>query len=366
MLKLNIFFFLTNFLVKLDLRQVLENSKIETITCSSHQRRQLTWGSILNSRPINDIDQVSLQYILYYYHTPKNHKLAMLDHQQEFNKTQLCSSKMHARQSSTGDQEFDFWGSRKPLCHESFRDHFSSSNTELEFQAEANTEESSGVYSPPLWKTNRSRSTKQESSPLLPHNHHYSNLSPNSRRKAIADGRKELMEMIQDLPESCYELSLKDIVAEQHTSHEGGEENMAMATKDETSDFNAETQIVKLKKKKRNIRKGPITRTSSMESETFLIKTFLPSSLGSKKKAQASRVPSITSSEKSENDMDKEWSIKGFFGAGRRKRISRSSTNGSTSSSNSRSSSGSSSSSSGSCSIRRYLLNFYTNSVLNY
>ncbi|PON81542.1 hypothetical protein TorRG33x02_226650 [Trema orientale] len=271
----------------------------------------------------------------------------MLAHQQKSKAIHLCSSsptiKMHARRNSTGDPEFDFWGSRKTLCHESFGDHFNSGSTELEFQAEANTEDGFGVCSPPLWKTSRSKSNKQESSPLLPHNHHYSNLSPNSRRQAIADGRKELMEMIQDLPESCYELSLKDIVADQH-SLQGEEESIV--SKDEAFDFNSETQITKLKKKKMNMntnimKRGQITRTGSMESETFLIKMFLPSSLGSKKKAKASRVPSINSSEQPENDVDKVWWIKGFPIPGRRKKICRSSTNGSTSSSNS-SSSGSS------------------------
>lgn len=271
----------------------------------------------------------------------------MLDHQQEFNETHLCStaptSKMLDRRNSTGDREFDFWGSRKSPYHESLGDHFSNGSTELEFHAEANTEDGFGVYSPPLWKANCSRSSKQESSPLLPYNHHYSNLSPNSRRQAIADGRKELMEMIQNLPESCYELSLKDIVAEQHSFQEGEEESSV--SKDETFDFNAERKIMKLKKKKMNLRRGQITRTGSMESETFLIKMFLPSSLGLMKKAKPSRVPSISSSAQSENGMDKAWWLKGFFVAGRKK-ISRSSTNGSTSSS---------SSSSGS-SISRYCL----------
>lgn len=51
------------------------------------------------------------------------------------------------------------------------------------------------------------------------------------------------MEMIQNMPESCYELSLKDIVDEQHGLPEGEGENTV--SKDESSDFNAQAQIRK-------------------------------------------------------------------------------------------------------------------------
>ncbi|KAF4377132.1 hypothetical protein F8388_017536 [Cannabis sativa] len=181
----------------------------------------------------------------------------MLIHQQKFHEAHLCSSvltlKMHARPSSTSEQEFAFWGDEHP-------DHFSSGGREPEFQGNANSEEEEEegfrVYSPPLWKTNRS-SSKKESLPLLPHNHHYSNLSSNSRRQAIIDGRKELMEMVQHLPESCYELSLKDIVAEEHSLQEGEEDSSTVA-KDETFDeFKAKAPLIKLNRKK-DIKKGTL------------------------------------------------------------------------------------------------------------
>ncbi|XP_060970141.1 uncharacterized protein LOC133037247 [Cannabis sativa] len=269
----------------------------------------------------------------------------MLIHQQKFHEAHLCSSvltlKMHARPSSTSEQEFAFWGDEHP-------DHFSSGGREPEFQGNANSEEEEEegfrVYSPPLWKTNRS-SSKKESLPLLPHNHHYSNLSSNSRRQAIIDGRKELMEMVQHLPESCYELSLKDIVAEEHSLQEGEEDSSTVA-KDETFDeFKAKAPLIKLNRKK-DIKKGQITRTVSLESETFLIKSFLPSSLGLKKKAKSARDPSIKSSEETESDIYKVGSIKRIFVAGRRNKICRNSTNGSTSSSHSSSSSSTSTSTS--------------------
>ncbi|EPS68417.1 hypothetical protein M569_06353 [Genlisea aurea] len=66
----------------------------------------------------------------------------------------------------------------------------------------------SGVCSPPLWTASPLRN---QSEPLIDHR----SLSPNSRRQAIVSGQKELMEMVKDLPESSYELSLKDLVEKQ-------------------------------------------------------------------------------------------------------------------------------------------------------
>ncbi|KAL5555431.1 hypothetical protein UlMin_037667 [Ulmus minor] len=258
----------------------------------------------------------------------------MLDHKQQFNGTQLhCFSptyKNHVRRNSTGDTDFDFWGTRKAMFYEGYTDHRGSGN-ELEFQAQvhAHLEEDFGVYSPPLWKAN---TANFESSPLLPNNHCYSNLSPNARKQVIADGRKELMEMIKNMPESCYELSLKDIVDEQHGLQEGQEENIV--TKAEGSYFNTESQFRKPKKKIKNFRAGQISRTASMESETFLLKMFFPTSLGSNKKAKAgNRSKSKVTS--GENGVNKVRWIKGLFIAGKNKRIWSSSRSESASSSNS-------------------------------
>ncbi|KAH9604172.1 hypothetical protein KSS87_004588 [Heliosperma pusillum] len=48
--------------------------------------------------------------------------------------------------------------------------------------------------------------------PSSPKHNYPQNMSPSSRTQAIAKGRRELMDMVRDLPESFYELSLKDIV----------------------------------------------------------------------------------------------------------------------------------------------------------
>ncbi|KAL1815674.1 hypothetical protein ACET3Z_018248 [Daucus carota] len=62
-----------------------------------------------------------------------------------------------------------------------------------------------GICSPPLWEN---QGPAIESDKLQ-----YSlNLSPTSRREAVNRGRLELMEMVKAMPESSYELSLKDLV----------------------------------------------------------------------------------------------------------------------------------------------------------
>ncbi|KAI4388107.1 hypothetical protein MLD38_000468 [Melastoma candidum] len=58
---------------------------------------------------------------------------------------------------------------------------------------------SSGASTPPLWPTSPSADA-------------YLTLSPASRTQAILRGQRELMELVRNLPESSYELSLKDLV----------------------------------------------------------------------------------------------------------------------------------------------------------
>jgi len=127
------------------------------------------------------------------------------------------------------------------------------------------------------------------------------------------------MEMIQDMPESCYELSLRDIVDEQHVEETG--------IRSET-----EPQI----KKKKKIKARQMSRISSMESETFLLKMFFPSSLSFKKKSKAagncSNVSPRPSPDGAKHSISKEWWMSRFFLAGENKRSRGNSRNSSTSS----------------------------------
>ncbi|KAL6525021.1 hypothetical protein OROMI_030614 [Orobanche minor] len=65
----------------------------------------------------------------------------------------------------------------------------------------------SGENSPPMWKN----ISPGPSHPLLDH-HQQRTSSPDCRAQAIARGQWELMEMVRNMPESSYELSLKDLV----------------------------------------------------------------------------------------------------------------------------------------------------------
>ncbi|CAA7013476.1 unnamed protein product [Microthlaspi erraticum] len=80
-------------------------------------------------------------------------------------------------------------------------------NTHLNFPRTFDDHPDSGVCSPPLWRT-----SPPKSPPHPRHNTNYHNLSPVSKAQIIARGQRELMEMVSKMPESCYELSLKDLV----------------------------------------------------------------------------------------------------------------------------------------------------------
>lgn len=67
----------------------------------------------------------------------------------------------------------------------------------------ADEEGGSGASTPPLWAGSGSPESRQTN---------YESLSPRSRTEAIVRGQMELMEMVKSMPESCYELSLKDLV----------------------------------------------------------------------------------------------------------------------------------------------------------
>ncbi|KAJ6353789.1 hypothetical protein OIU76_002750 [Salix suchowensis] len=71
------------------------------------------------------------------------------------------------------------------------------------------------------------------------------NISPRSRLQVMAEGRRKLMEIVHSLPESSYELSLKDIVDEQQTP-EGAQDEMPKRRA--SSDFKSEAQVIKKKK----------------------------------------------------------------------------------------------------------------------
>ncbi|XP_042494042.1 uncharacterized protein LOC122073516 isoform X2 [Macadamia integrifolia] len=167
----------------------------------------------------------------------------------------------------------------------------------IEFRARSEGDHESGPPSPTLWKTSPARITESEASLLHP-----SSLSPVSRRHAIAKSRRELMEMIRNMPETSYELSLQDLVEQPHVR-----DSRDMNSND------SKTSREKAKRKKNQERnKGRMRRSVSMENEPVLLKMFFPLSLGSMKKSFSmdtgskisQKSPSLDAQEKG---VDKEW-----------------------------------------------------------
>lgn len=143
---------------------------------------------------------------------------------------------------------------------------------------EEEEEESSGVSTPPLWRT--SPHTSPHNSPhTSPHHrqNHYRCLSPKSKAQAIARGQRELMEMVSRMPESCYELSLKDIVEKPMV--ETRQEKLVQDGKT----FDENTRRAGAMENKRNDKNSQMKRSGSVENGGFLLKMAFPASLGSKK-----------------------------------------------------------------------------------
>ncbi|KAL0332640.1 UNVERIFIED_CONTAM: hypothetical protein Scaly_2165500 [Sesamum calycinum] len=190
--------------------------------------------------------------------------------------------------------DFEFWEETLPVDPRSCGD---------SFEGQRLVEDQEGAYSPPLW-TRTPVDCRRETSSLLPRRHEHSCLSPASRLRAIVDGRRELMEMIQDLPESSYELTLKDIVDDQQNMEEVQEKEVIVEEKKVKHKTESRPQ------NSRKTKNRQICRTESMESEVFLLKMFLPASLSSKKKPEARKHPKPCprkSLEGSEKRAAKDW-----------------------------------------------------------
>ena len=238
----------------------------------------------------------------------------MLDHREELaeNNHTPCPSSGHqplSRHDSKGDREFSFWGSSNIIPAENIGDPFGSDD-ETKLSGNVQYEEGLGV-----WGTCKARKCKYECSPLLPRSIHCSDLSSTSRKQAIVEGRKELMEMIQDMPESCLELSFQDLVEERQRVQPVQKETRIDNRHIQRS---SKAECRRQNKKKKNICKRPsqVSRVESMDNETFLLKMFFPTSLAWVKKAKVGNCLKVSprpSFQESTKDIGKEWWIKKFF-----------------------------------------------------
>lgn len=207
-----------------------------------------------------------------------------------------------------------------------------------QFRAQKIEDDEGGASSPPLWQNSPPRS------PVHPIN--YRSLSPSSRTQAIARGQWELMEMVKNMPESCFELSLKDLV--EHPKSFESQEDQVVQNRGNI-------------KKNDQIRKAKMMRSKSIENGGVFLKIVSPVSLRSNKKkkkknssvntTRVSPKPEECENSSSSKNLEKEWWKKRFSGSS--SGSSSSSNSGSTGRNRSRgSSSNSSSSSSNSTSSR--------------
>lgn len=124
----------------------------------------------------------------------------------------------------------------------------------------------SGACSPTLWGSN-SRSSPQF------HRPRNRSLSPTSRIQAIARGQQELMEMVRNMPEASYELSLKDLVE----YHRVANPDTSIESRDDST---SETSFRRDSSKKTAETRALVTRSRSVDSGGFYLKMFFPLPFG--------------------------------------------------------------------------------------
>ncbi|KAL3504321.1 hypothetical protein ACH5RR_034162 [Cinchona calisaya] len=180
-----------------------------------------------------------------------------------------------------------------------------------------NSEDESEIQSPPLWNSSPPRSPSNSS-----HNSNiYRSLSPTSRTQAIARGQKELMEMVKHIPESCYELSLKDLVEHPRILGSPKEESYLLEEKkydDQVLNHQRVNKSIRRQEsssKKNGEKKTRVLRSASLENRPDLfLKMIFPVSFNSrrKKNLMANSLAKVSPSkpegcEKTSKTVDKDW-----------------------------------------------------------
>lgn len=173
-------------------------------------------------------------------------------------------------------------------------------------------DDNSGICSPTLWKTSPTRSPQFD-------RNYYESLSPSSRTQVIARGQRELMEMVKNMPESTYELTLKDLVEKtmvEEVSEEYEKEEKTLISKveyrKEDSGNNSGRKV--------DHRVGSMRRGNIHSGGLYLKMMMFPPSLGSKKKKKKNKKSESCGNEESKVNMrqsksegslksmvDKEW-----------------------------------------------------------
>ncbi|KAK1436433.1 hypothetical protein QVD17_02213 [Tagetes erecta] len=159
------------------------------------------------------------------------------------------------------------------------RHRFNERSSGVQFRLET-MEENSGVCSPPLW-----RSISPPDSPVrFPRS-----LSPASRAQAIARGQREMMEMVENMPETSYELSLKDMVEQRREFTDASVDETQSMEDGEQRLISEDKKQQRSKSKSKNVKRQEsskngriIVKTGSMnQNKGLLINMFFPFSIGS-------------------------------------------------------------------------------------
>ncbi|MED6207588.1 hypothetical protein PIB30_037108 [Stylosanthes scabra] len=155
-----------------------------------------------------------------------------------------------------------------------------------------------------------------ECSPFLPRSRRCNGLSDPSKIKAIEEGRKELMEMVQGMPDSSFELSFQDMVVHDKQVLQSqpyqDEENKKKQSLSNSSGKGQAKKPKKTKKSESINRPKQMMRVESMDSASFLLKMFIPTSLTKLKVKNASKDWSVKSCGSGDDRGcgDKSWYIR--------------------------------------------------------
>lgn len=139
----------------------------------------------------------------------------------------------------------------------------------------------------------------------------YQSLSPPSKARAIATGQKELMEMVSHMPESCYELSLRDLVEQPRVL--GREEETVADERDFNLGGDREIFAMENRKSKKEISRPLVSKsTGNMENGGLYLKMGFPKSIGTTKKKKKKKNDSALNtsakvSPKPPPPADKDW-----------------------------------------------------------
>ncbi|XP_021718151.1 uncharacterized protein LOC110685906 [Chenopodium quinoa] len=143
----------------------------------------------------------------------------------------------------------------------------------------------------PLNPTSVKSAVNSPPNPTSLNQQQYQMMSPSSRTQAIAKGRKELMDMVRDLPESYYELSLRDIVDQKPELQMQKEKEKEIQIPEEKKPNKETTKAKETKKQKKSSSKKvkkseskkKMVRSRSVDNGKFLLKTSVFPILGTRK-----------------------------------------------------------------------------------